>query len=594
MKTLSYLNSVSETEIAFTDVRDPNVIFDRPYPIDYSFTELNRTFQITLGLNIIEIVNPAEANVRYQINLGTTQASLDWGILPNGVTATGNGTIYTLYGIDSISDWETVKQPTIILDDDFQGRFSYDVKVIYATATESSKTVEYNVGVYSPAALLETTASMEIQPNVLFGGTVSLDNYFNVTVLGIETLGAQFFIDTTPTKIIGPFVATTITSEFSLNAITGLDAPFNVIYTNSNPNIDQTSNDDEFGYSADITQTHFVVGAYLEDDEDGDNNGVTYVYRRDGLSGELLYTINNYNAYSITDDDDNSSHSVAINSNYVFVGAPREDSIHPSAENQGKVYVYDLSDGSHVRTIDNPNPSDESKFGWGIEANDNYVLIRDTGNVTVYVYNNSGSSLVRQISDGTDLRYATDMVLDGDTAVISDPGFDVDTYDRAGRVHAYDLTTGNLTYTLINPNPEDNGRFGQSVAKNGEYISVGTVLQSQVYTFYQGSLLHTINPPDSSIAFGQDLTIVNNFLVVRAPADAKIHAFDITDGSLTYTTDYSYGGAINYSNRFRSDGNNSFIFEQNEIVTVYHKGITKNSTITETIDSTLICNAITY
>ena len=95
----------------------------------YNFTESTLSFNLLVGANIVEIINPSSAIVRYKINIGTAQATLNFGTLPSGVTVSQAGTIYTVYGIDSISDWEAVKQPTVTIDPAFTGTFSYSASI---------------------------------------------------------------------------------------------------------------------------------------------------------------------------------------------------------------------------------------------------------------------------------------------------------------------------------------------------------------------------------------------------------------------------------------------------------------------------------
>jgi hypothetical protein len=160
MRSLSYLNGQSSATVTYTDTRDANVIFDRPDPLDYTFTGTDTTFSVIVGTNIIEIVQPSQTNIRMKVNAGTTQATVNWPTIPVGCTVTQVDTVFTLSGIDSLQDWEFVKSPTITLDADFFGTVNYSVEILYDTPTQANKSVRFTVGQYVPAVEMNASASV--------------------------------------------------------------------------------------------------------------------------------------------------------------------------------------------------------------------------------------------------------------------------------------------------------------------------------------------------------------------------------------------------------------------------------------------------
>ena len=110
------------------------------------------------------------------------------------------------------------------------------------------------------------------------------------------------------------------------------------IQTYSNPNAYGTSADDVFGRAVAISGNYAIVGAYGEGDEGGTNSGKVYIF--DVTTGSLLHTLHNPNAYS-TSASDYFGYSVAISGNRVVVGTYGEDDA--GGTYSGKAYFYQIS-----------------------------------------------------------------------------------------------------------------------------------------------------------------------------------------------------------------------------------------------------------
>ena len=105
----------------------------------------------------------------------------------------------------------------------------------------------------------------------------------------------------------------------------------------NNPNAYGTSANDRFGYSVSVDGNRIIVSAPYEDDAGGTSSGKAYIF--DVTTGSLLHTLNNPNAYS-TSADDRFGYSVAISGNRVVVGAFGEDDA--GGTDSGKAYVYQI------------------------------------------------------------------------------------------------------------------------------------------------------------------------------------------------------------------------------------------------------------
>ena len=157
-----------------------------------------------------------------------------------------------------------------------------------------------------------------------------------------------------------------------------------LLHTLDNPNAYGTGEVDRFGYSVSITDTYAIVGAYDEDDAGGNSSGKAYIFNT--VTGALLHTLNNPNAYS-TSGGDYFGSSVAITDTYAIVGASGEDDAGGTLS--GKAYIFNTATGALLYTLDNPNPYGTSQndfFGFSVAITDNYAI------VSAYVEDDAGGN----------------------------------------------------------------------------------------------------------------------------------------------------------------------------------------------------------
>ena len=74
-----------------------------------------------------------------------------------------------------------------------------------------------------------------------------------------------------------------------------------LVHTLDNPNAYGTSSTDYFGFSVAISGNSAIVGAYQEDDAGGSSSGKVYIFNV--TSGALVHTLDNPNAYGTSYDD---------------------------------------------------------------------------------------------------------------------------------------------------------------------------------------------------------------------------------------------------------------------------------------------------
>jgi hypothetical protein len=195
-----------------------------------------------------------------------------------------------------------------------------------------------------------------------------------------------------------------------------------LIATFSSPNPRDTG---YFGYVVaaipDFTgdsSSEFIVGAHFETTGTNPlNSGAAYVYN--GRTGALVYALTSptpvtdglfgWIVAGVPDLDGDGNGDFMI-------GARQE--INPIAGvNSGRVHVYSGVDGTHLYSVDSPNPTPEGNFAWhltglpdftgdgrgdlavGAYQEPGHLQVRRSG--TVYLFNGATGSLHAQIKGGT-------------------------------------------------------------------------------------------------------------------------------------------------------------------------------------------------
>ena len=236
--------------------------------------------------------------------------------------------------------------------------------------------------------------------------------------------------------ISGDYIIVGASGEDTTATNSGIAYIFNVatgalIHTLINPSNGPvgTAANDAFGSSVAISGNYAIVGAYGEDNYDAANSGMAYIFNV--TTGALVYTLDNPNAYG-TGANDAFGSSVAMSGNYAIVGVDREDKA--GGLDSGKAYIFNVTTGALLHTLDNPTPSAGDygdQFGYAVGISGDFAVVGA-------LYDDAG---------GTD----------------------------AGRAYIFDVTTGLLVKTLANPTAvgsSDNDRFGSSVAISGNYCIV--------------------------------------------------------------------------------------------------------------------------
>lgn len=334
---------------------------------------------------------------------------------------------------------------------------------------------------------------------------------------------------------------------------------------------------DRFGYAVDIAGNYAVVGAYGDDfGAVNPNMGSAYIFEKEGLGDwTFVQKISN----SDQDDYDRFGWSVAIDSNYIIVGAYAEDHDDSDANNlskAGSAYIFERNEAGVWNEISKLVPADRAagdEFGWSVDISgttaivgahfESHDLISENyihHSGSVYIFNRSG--------DGTWVQ-SQKIIASDRSADITDPdGTTEDLSDQFGQAVAIDnnylivgahqndyategtspLSQAGAAYVferidevwvevdkLVSSDRALNDKFGFTVAINGNNAVVGAPFEDDnnvgtetltnagsayLFTRSGGSWVETqkISASDRAIGdrFGWDVAVHNDQIVIGA------------------------------------------------------------------------------
>jgi hypothetical protein len=338
-----------------------------------------------------------------------------------------------------------------------------------------------------------------------------------------------------------------------------------LVKTLDNPNAYGTSNGDSWPWIYSISGNYLLTATFYEDDAGGNDSGVAYIFQTttgNWADTALVHTLNNSNAYGTTAADQ-FGYSGAISGNYCAVGARQEESVAGDV-NSGRVYIYNVTTGALVHTLNNPNAYGTSQydyFGELVAMQGNYLMVgsRDNGptnnnNGVLYIFKTTtgdwtDTTLIKSIDNPT-VGGATHWTFSISTSekymVVGNSG----ELGYAGITYIFKTTTGDwtdttLVHTLQNPDTDPAtvaDEFGAFVSISGGAVAISAFRESdasgtqsgKVYIFEldTGLLLKTIDNPNAYGTSANDFfsfpAMSGNYLVVGAYAEDE--AGDLTTG----------------------------------------------------------------
>ena len=240
---------------------------------------------------------------------------------------------------------------------------------------------------------------------------------------------------------------------------------------------------DQFGFSVSISGDYAIVGAFLDDDN-GDDSGSAYVFKRTGSSwAEEAKLLASDGAA-----DDGFGFSVSISGDYAVVGAALDDD---NGDNSGSAYVFKRTGTiwSQEAKLLASDGAALDRFGFSVSISGDYAAVGayfddDNGDDSgsAYVFKRTGTSWAEEAkllpSDGAaDDLFGYSVSISGDYALVG-ARFDDDNGDDSGSAYLFKRTGTSWAQEakLLASDGAAGDVFGHSVSISGNYAVVGAAL----------------------------------------------------------------------------------------------------------------------
>lgn len=295
--------------------------------------------------------------------------------------------------------------------------------------------------------------------------------------------------------------------------------------------------DDAFGFSTAVSDDYAFIGS-LRDDDEGMNAGAVYVFQRLGVndwSHVAKLTAPNGSAGALF------GFSVAADGDYLVVGAAGVGG------NTGAAYIFRRTGPTSWDAgieINHPDNDPNNEFGASVAIDGDYVVVgapgdnSDDGGAFVFrrIGTNSWSAGVELFGDqdsGEDVAFGASVGIDGEYAVVGAPSDDEGTVFNSGEVLVFRRTGTNTwsssdrTRLVATDGAQEWANFGGSVAIDGDLIVVGASGAASnngaTYVFHltgvnawTGAVLTASNGADGD-SFGGAVSIGDDIIAVGAP-----------------------------------------------------------------------------
>ena len=303
--------------------------------------------------------------------------------------------------------------------------------------------------------------------------------------------------------------------------------------------------DDWFGWSVSISGDYAVVGANADDDK-GTNSGSAYIFKRTGTSwaqeAKLLSSDGAANDFF--------GESVSISGDYAVVGAWADDD---NGDNSGSAYIFKRSGTSWAQEV-KLLPSDgafNDQFGSSVSISGDYAVVgaradddEGTNSGSAYVFKRSGTSWAQEAKllpfDGAsnDL-FGNSVSISGDYAVVG-AKFDDDNGSLSGSAYVFKRTGTSWAQEakLLASDGAVEDQFGFSVSISGDYAVVGAQWDDDngsssgsAYVFKRTGTSWAqeakLIPSDGAAGdfFGESVSISGDYAVVGAHLDSDNGGF---------------------------------------------------------------------
>ncbi len=344
---------------------------------------------------------------------------------------------------------------------------------------------------------------------------------------------------------------------------------------------DNPDSRDYFGSAVAISNDYIVIGVPSKD-SNGSNSGSVYVFKRNSDTNTTqIAQLTAANAGT----GDNFGASVAIDGDYIVVGAPYEDS---NGTSSGSVYVFKRNSDTNITQIAHLTADDADsgdRFGYSVGISGLYIVVgahmEDSGGSnagSAYLFKrNSANNSITQIAhfkagnSGSNDRFGVSVAISGDLIVAGAYWEDSDGTD-SGSAYVFKHNSVDDSVTQIAHLRADDAdefdNFGYSVAISGEYIVVGAYQEDSNGTDSGSAYVFKHSSVDGSVTQIAHLTADN------------ARAGDAFGWSVAMDGDYIVVGA-RMEDTEDGDAGSAYVFKHNndsDIVQIAHLGASNPGT----------------
>ena len=239
--------------------------------------------------------------------------------------------------------------------------------------------------------------------------------------------------------------APVLTSSVRFVPPVGINPPKQAIRASATDNIPALKSGHEFGSSLSSDGNRFVVGAPKQDGNSGSQTGAVYVYAKASNEWILEQRISDEASrfsFNYLESSDNFGQAVAIEGDWLAVGAPGDDS-HSGADT-GAVYIFR-----------------KHPVGWVISQR---------------IYDTYAGFTALESGD----QFGSSLALSGDRLVVGAPGDDGHSGANTGAVYVFKLTDANwvLEWAIADASTgftalESGDRLGHNLVLDGRWLAIG-------------------------------------------------------------------------------------------------------------------------
>ncbi len=280
---------------------------------------------------------------------------------------------------------------------------------------------------------------------------------------------------------------------------------------------------DNFGRNFMITNSGLILTGAHADVGEVPNAGIVYLINPD--TGAVVFSMPNpepetnvgYSPFSCAGD------STIIASAFLKPNGTAIDS--------GRVYVFSLSNGQHIQTLQNPTPESNDQFGYGVGMMGETAIVSSRadnasgpGTGSVYLFNTLTGALLRTIScpdpTGQDNFGYSVAGIGTDKVLVGCTGHDIGAAD-AGAAYLLNANTGAVIHKIVNPDPTPGAYFGFQVRAHGEDLLIGAPGNNKAYLYdgETGALIHRFENPDPKpgSVFGSSISSSGRYILIGNP-----------------------------------------------------------------------------